>query len=124
MADVLISYSERDRHVAQQLAEFLSGVGRTVWWETTPPNSPELRHVRTTEIANARVVIVLWSKSSLASPFVLQEAIAARDVDKALHVKTPDVQSRQVPVRRRGEPLFDASDFMQVALAVSTYCRS
>ena len=33
MADVFISHSERDRDVADQLAAFLLGIGRSVWWD-------------------------------------------------------------------------------------------
>jgi hypothetical protein len=39
---------------------------------------------------------------------MLHEAIAARDMDKALHVKTAGVHPAQIPVRRPNEPLFDA----------------
>ena len=123
MADVFISHSERDRDVADQLAAFLLGIGRSVWWDPDLPSGIDMRTVRATELAAARVVIVLWSKSAFISPFVLHEAIAARDANKALHVKTDDVQPRQVPVRRQGEPLLDASDLAQIAVALAPHFR-
>ena len=123
MADVFISHSERDRDVADQLAAFLLGIGRSVWWDPDPPSGIDMRTVRAAELAVARVVIVLWSKSAFISPFVLHEAIAAREANKVLHVKTDDIQPRQVPVRRQGEPLLNASDLAQIAVALSLHFR-
>ena len=35
MADVFIAYSNRDRALASSLAEELSHLGITVWWDTS-----------------------------------------------------------------------------------------
>ena len=123
MADVFISHSERDREVADQLAAFLLGIGRSVWWAPDPASDFDMTSVRASELVAARVVIVLWSRSAFISPFMLHEAIAARDANKALHVKTGDVQPRQVPLRREGEPLLDVADCAQIAVALSPYFR-
>src|SRR4051812_43746778 len=123
MADVFICHSERDREVADQLAAFLLGIGRSVWWAPDPASDFDMTSVRASELVAARVVIVLWSRSAFISPFMLHEAIAARDANKALHVKTGDVQPRQVPVRRPEEPLFDATDFTQIAVALRPFFR-
>ena len=123
MADVFICHSERDREVADQLAAFLLGIGRSVWWAPDPASDFDMTSVRASELVAARVVIVLWSRSAFISPFMLHEAIAARDANKALHVKPDDVQPRQVPVRRPEEPLFDATDFAQIAIALTPFFR-
>ena len=123
MADVFICHSERDREVADQLAAFLLGIGRSVWWAPDPASDFDMTSVRASELVAARVVIVLWSKSAFISPFMLHEAVAARDANKALHVKTGDVHARQVPVRRPEEPLFDATDFAQIAVALAPFFR-
>ena len=34
MTDVFISYSQKDRAIAKNLAEKLTGKGLTVWWDT------------------------------------------------------------------------------------------
>jgi hypothetical protein len=123
MADIFISHSERDRDIADQLAAFLTGIGRTVWWDPNAPSGFDMSKVRATELAAAHAVIVLWTRHSRNSPFALHEAITARDANKLLSVKTDDVQPQQVPVRQRGEPLLDASDFAQIAVALSPYFR-
>ena len=115
MANIFLSHSEQDRDAAQQLAAFLEGQGRTVW-------CGEARDASVAEHASARVVIAIWSKASLASPFVLQQAIAARDARKLLQV-TREVQPKEIPLRQDG-PLLDVSDFLQISLAVMPYCAS
>jgi TIR domain len=115
MTDILLTHSEQDQEVARQLAAFLEGQGRTVWCGQAGDASMA-------EHASARVVIAIWSKASLASPLLLQQAIAARDAEKLLQV-TSQVQQREVPLRQDG-PLFDVSDFLQISLAVMPYCRS
>ena len=123
MADVFICHSERDREVADQLAAFLLGIGRSVWWAPDPASDFDMTSIRASELFAARVVIVLWSKAAFISPFMLHEAIAARDANKALHVKTADVHPAQIPVRRANEPLFEATDLAQIAVALAPYFR-
>jgi TIR domain len=79
MADVFISHSERDREVADQLAAFLLGIRRSVWWAPDPADDLDMTSIRASELFAARVVVVLWSKAAFISPFMLHEAIAARD---------------------------------------------
>jgi hypothetical protein len=123
MADIFVSHSEQDRKVAQSLAEFLEGQGWTVWWDKTALPGHDPHNANMDELGAARLVIVIWSKSSVSAAFVLQEAIAARDLDKLMHVTNSAAQARHIPVRRRDEPLLDVSDLLQIALAVSSYMR-
>jgi hypothetical protein len=124
MADIFISHSERDRGLAQDLAAFLEGQGWTVWWDKSPPGNRHARHAGMAELADARLVIVIWSRSSIAAAFVLQEAIAARDAHKLMHVTNSETEPKQIPLRRRNETLLDASDLMQISLAVSAFMRA
>ena len=92
MADVFVSYTSEDRVVAQQIARGLEGAGFSVWWD---------RHIHggvdfTTEIQRqlnaARIVVVLWSSSSLDSKWVRDEAQQARDENKLIPVRLDGVQ--------------------------------
>ena len=121
MPDIFISHSERDRDAAQQLASFLEGQGRSVWWDNQRA-SDERNADAMAMLGSARAVIAIWSKSSLSSPFVLQQAIAARDARKLVHT-TRDVPQAQVPLGYDG-PLLDVTDVLQIALAVLPYCSS
>ena len=122
MADIFLSHSEQDRKVAQTLAEFLEGQGWTVWWGKTAPGSGD-HQVRMAELASAKLVIVIWSRSSVAAPFVLEEAVAARDAGKLMHLSDSEAPPKTIPVRRRDDPLLDVLDLLQISLAVSSYMR-
>jgi len=123
MARIFISYSARDRHATQTLASFLEGQGWSVWWDNSPQSGYALNDVSATELANAELVIVVWSKSSITAPYVLRDAIAARDASKDMHVTIAEAQPRQIPIRHGDEPLLDASDLLQISLAVSSFMR-
>lgn len=101
MAQVFISHTEQDCAVAQRLATFLEGQGRTVYWHQDQRSGAAPHDASMAELVSAEVVIVVWSKSSVTAPFVLQEAVAARDARKVMHVVNSDAQ----PLDSPGGPL-------------------
>ena len=123
MADIFVSHSEQDRGVAQTLAKFLEGLGWTVLWDKTPLSDDGRDNMSMAELAIAQLVIVIWSRSSVFAAFVLQEAIAARDAGKLVHVTNSAAPPKPIPAHRRNEPVLDAADLMQISLAVSAFMR-
>ena len=123
MVDIFVSHSEQDRGVAQTLAKFLEGLGWTVLWDKTPLRDDDRHNASMAELANAQLVVVIWSRSSVSAAFVLQEAIAARDANKLMHVTNSAAPPKPVPVHRRNEPMLNASDLIQISLAVSAFMR-
>jgi hypothetical protein len=119
MARIVISHSVRDRDAAQALATFLEGLGWSVWRDS----SDTLHKASNAAIGDAELVIVIWSNSSVAAPYVLQAAIAARDAGKLLHLMNSEAQPKQIPVRRANEHVLDTSDLVQISLAVSSFMR-
>jgi len=121
MPDIFISHSDQDRDLAQRIASFFEGQGRSVSWHDqrarSEPSSDAISALR-----DAKAIIAIWSKSSLSSPYVLQHAIAARDTRRLVHV-VRGVQPKQVPFQKDG-PLFDETDLLQISLALLPYCRS
>lgn len=77
MSDVFISYAREDEPTAHVLATALESIGWSVWWDRRIPAGTEFSHVIEHELTNARSVIVLWSKQSIASRYVRDEAGAA-----------------------------------------------
>src|SRR5215831_6317367 len=110
MARIYVSHSVRDRDATRSLVAFLEGLGWSVWWDKSPQSGYTPSDVRATELANAELVIVIWSKSSITAPYVLSDAIAARDTNKLMQVTNTEAPPRQVPMRDRDEPLLDAFD--------------
>jgi len=123
MARIYVSHSGRDRDAAQSLVAFLEGLGWSVWWDKSPQSGYAPSDVRAVELANAELVIVIWSKSSITAPYVLSDAIAARDANKLMQVASSDEPPKQIPMRDRDEPLLDAFDLLQISLAVSSFMR-
>ena len=80
---------------------------------------PKLRGTLDQELESAHKVIVLWSRASIGSPFVLHEAITGRDAGKLIQVKTSDIQVSDIPRPLRAERLLDARDLEGIARACS-----
>jgi hypothetical protein len=78
MSDIFISYAREDRPRAQQLAEAIANKGWEVWWDYSIAAGESFREVVEQKLGEAQVVIVLWSKSSVSSSFVLDEAARAQ----------------------------------------------
>jgi hypothetical protein len=94
MADIFISYSSEDRERAALLARVLDGFGWTVWWDRQIIIGQVFDHAIEHELNNAKSVIVLWSKHSIASEWVKNEATVAAERCVLLpamleHVKLP-----------------------------------
>jgi len=74
MADVFLSYSKPDVADARMLAALLEANGYTVWWDTNLEGGEQFRKKIASELATARAVVVIWTKSSVASDWVQSEA--------------------------------------------------
>lgn len=78
-ATVFVSYSRDDKKRALSFIKFIEDAGYSVWWDGLLGGGE--RYARTTEAAieSARAVVVLWSKISVASHWVHDEATRGRD---------------------------------------------
>lgn len=74
MADIFLSYASEDRDRARQLAQALEAVGWTVWWDRDFRAGKNVADVIEGEINRARCVIVMWSRASVDSRWVRDEA--------------------------------------------------
>jgi hypothetical protein len=74
MSDIFISYASEDRAKAKVLARTLERRGFSVWWDPEIPPGEEFRQVITKALDEAKCVIVLWSKASVGSRWVREEA--------------------------------------------------
>lgn len=74
MADIFISYASKDRPIAKELAQLLKNRGWTVWWDSHIPIGDRFDTAIEKELRNAKAVLVLWTKHSIASEWVKNEA--------------------------------------------------
>lgn len=92
MADVFISYASGDRECAGRLANCLEARGWTVWWDRKLLAGQSYDQVIEREIEAAKAVVVLWSRASLSSEWVKNEAGAAAERDALVPAFIDDVR--------------------------------
>jgi hypothetical protein len=85
MSDVFISYSKEDASHARRIAEKLEASGFTVWWDRRIMPGKTWDEVIGSSLDSAACVVVLWSKISVESRWVREEA--ERGADR--HVLVP-----------------------------------
>ena len=86
MPDVFVSYSRADRDVARRFAEGFEREGFSVWWDQAINPGEAFDQVTEQALADARAVVVLWSKSSVQSRWVRAEATQAQECHRLLPV--------------------------------------
>lgn len=79
MAEVFISYASEDHDRAGMLANALSALGWAVWWDRKIITGQAFDQVIERELEAAKSVVVLWSRHSIASEWVKNEAAAASE---------------------------------------------
>jgi TolB-like protein len=82
LADVFISYARSDEVIARRVARTLESAGLEVWWDADLPAHRDYSTVIEGNLAEAKAVVVLWSKSAAASQWVRAEADFARNACK------------------------------------------
>jgi hypothetical protein len=82
MADIFISYSNKDQELARKVFCALESHGYTLWWDQrlTPQESWDI--TIEVEIKRAKVVLVLWTSRSVTSEWVRSEADYAKSQNK------------------------------------------
>jgi adenylate cyclase len=74
MADVFISYARADRDRAAPLVAAIKGAGWSVWWDPEIAPGQEFDGRIEAELEAARVVVVIWTPTSVTSRWVRGEA--------------------------------------------------
>lgn len=77
--DVFISYAREDRDRVGVLATHLEKQGWSVWWDRSILTGESFDRAIRTALTESKCVIVLWSQSSIASDWVLDEASHAKE---------------------------------------------
>ncbi len=112
MADVFISYARSRARVAKAAADALSSEGYSVWFDEELPAHRAYADVISERLAEAKAVLVLWSKDAAASHWVRSEANRARESGTIVQASVdgtmppmPFDQIQCVDLRRwRGDP--------------------
>ena len=112
--DVFISYSQKDRVAAEDLQEALKERGLKVWRDERITDSASSSFVSTINgsLERSAKVIVLWSRRSLASVWVLSEAERARLLERVvpLALEPLDALLPFIPAPFNILPAFDVTN--------------
>ena len=79
MADIFLSYAREDEARARVVAAGLESRGWSVFWDRRIPTGHDFGEYIQQQINTARCIVVLWSKASVASRFVRDEATEGLD---------------------------------------------
>jgi hypothetical protein len=98
LTDIFISYSSKDRPVALRVRDALQEAGYEVFWDQATPAGQDWDSWIRERLTGARLVVTLWTKSSVASPNVRHEAIIAREAGKLLPVMVDELAPTDFPM--------------------------
>lgn len=79
---VFLSYARADQTQARLLAQALEDAGLQVWWDTLIEGGAAFAKSIEAALVASDAVVVLWSRHSVASDWVLDEAARGRDLKK------------------------------------------
>lgn len=71
MSDIFISYASEDRERIQALVKVLEAEGWSVWWDRSVIPGEKYRQVISKALDAAKCVIVVWSRESVLSEWVI-----------------------------------------------------
>jgi pimeloyl-ACP methyl ester carboxylesterase len=74
VADVFVSYATEDRSRTTSLIKRLQDAGLTVWWDRRIDPGTSFDKIIEQELSAASCVLVVWSKTSVSSDWVREEA--------------------------------------------------
>ena len=120
MADIFVSYSQKNPEVAKALADYLKTKGYDVWWDTRLNAGDKFDDVIREELDDAEAVIVVWTAEAITSKYVKMEAGTALAWGKKLiPVRMADLPASMIPAPFSDYQTVDAADFEGIQRALA-----
>lgn len=94
--DVFLSYAQADQPLVRRLVEALTESGLNVWWDRDLVGHSLSRAVDQ-QLRQAKVVVVVWTRESVRSDWVIDEAQQAYKLNKLVPILL-GVESRLLPL--------------------------
>lgn len=105
---IFLSYARSDRARAEQIIKVLEAAGNTVWWDGLLDGGVAFATTTEDELEGADAVVVLWSRTSISSHWVLDEATRGRDRGRLVPVS---LDGASAPLGFRQYQLLDLSSW-------------
>jgi TolB-like protein/tetratricopeptide (TPR) repeat protein len=99
-AKLFVSYASDDRRLIEPLVDFLRRQGWEVWWDRQLEAGEAYDRRLERELAAADCVVVVWSRTSVASNWVLSEAMAGFESNRLVPVALDARLSIPLPFNR------------------------
>ena len=90
MADIFISYSQKDRDRVAPLVEALTAEGYDVWWDLQIRAGESFDQLIEETLRRVRCIITVWSAHSVTSEWVRAESAWGKDRNKLVSVRIDD----------------------------------
>lgn len=114
MADVFLSYAREDLGRATAVADACEKAGLTVWWDRDLGGGSEYSKEIERALKSAAAVVVLWSRSSVDSAWVRDEAAKGRETGRLIPA-TIDGTSHRLALANSIRLIFNAARGATVA---------
>lgn len=118
MSDVFISYAREDRALAEGLAADLRSRGYRIWWDAELVASDDFYDIILEALNKAQAAIVIWTKVSVRSRFVRDEARFALHLEKLVAVKEPSLSTLEIPFGFQSQHTDDVGNRDQIVKAL------
>jgi formylglycine-generating enzyme required for sulfatase activity len=92
MSDIFISYKREEQATARKLANALEREGWTVWWDPKLRAGERFNDVIEKALKESKCVVVMWSKLSVESLYVKDEATYALKRNKLVPIMIEEVE--------------------------------
>lgn len=93
MAGIFLSYARDDQSAAEALARVLEGAGHEVWWDRHIDSGDDFAAEIEAALEKADIVLVVWSKRSVKSRWVRDEASVGGDTGRLVPVSIDGSQA-------------------------------
>ncbi|UCE04313.1 MAG: TIR domain-containing protein [bacterium] len=91
MSEIFISYSSKDRKTTRSLVKILEKRGWAVWWDKNIAPGKAFDRAISLALDASKCIIVLWSKNSVKSDWVMEEALEGAERKILLPTKIDSV---------------------------------
>jgi hypothetical protein len=90
MADIFLSYARDNHDTVEPLVKTLEDAGWTVFWDRRLRPGSRYRTIIDEQLSSASCVLVIWSRESVKSRWVLDEADAAAEREILIPIRIDD----------------------------------
>ena len=90
--DIFLSYSRKDRERVQPLVQLLETQGWSVWWDVQIDLGVRFGKYIDEQLSQSRLVVVVWSNTSIDSEWVIEEASEGKDRKILIPIKIDDIR--------------------------------